>query len=45
MMREVKAQPIWANERALLTDMIAKHGSERGVEQMRSGVIALCGPP
>ena len=38
--REVKAQAVVVHERPRLVDVLAKHGLERGVEQVRGRVVA-----
>src|SRR5690606_26182280 len=39
VMREVEAQSVRRDERALLLHVIAEHAAKRGVQQMRRGVI------
>src|SRR5882672_3360921 len=41
MMREIKTQPVRLDERSGLMHMLPKNLSERSVEQMRRGMIAL----
>ncbi len=45
VMREVESQTIGLHERALLVHVLAEHLAQRGVQEMRGGVIALGVPP
>ncbi len=38
-MREIKPQPVRRHQRAFLLDMRAQHLAQRGMQQMRRGVI------
>ena len=38
-MREVEAQPVGRDERALLRDVIAQHLAQRLVQKMRRGMV------
>src|SRR5690606_39252425 len=39
VVREVEAQPVGRDERALLPDVLAEHAAQCGVEQVRRGVV------
>ena len=43
-MREVEAQPVGRDQRALLRDVIAEHLAQRLVQQMRGGMVAADAP-